>query len=121
MTWEFSSSILSVVAERKIQEAMAEGQFDNLPGRGQPQNLEDLSGLPEDLRLAYIVLKNSGYTDLNPSETLNAQALLAQAPEEATACRRLDKLRARFGSKPGQKVWGRLAQSPYLAKVLEKL
>ena len=52
---------LALVAERKIQEAMAEGQFDNLPGRGRPQKLEDLSHLPEDMRLAYIVLKNSGF------------------------------------------------------------
>jgi len=39
---------------------MARGEFDNLPGRGKPLVQEDLSGVPEELRMAYKVLKNSG-------------------------------------------------------------
>lgn len=49
-----------MIAERQIQEAMARGEFDNLPGRGKPLVLEDLSGVPEELRMAYKVLKNAG-------------------------------------------------------------
>lgn len=52
--------ILKSIAERKIQEAMARGEFDNLPGRGKPIEMEDLSAIPEDLRMAYKVLKNAG-------------------------------------------------------------
>jgi hypothetical protein len=52
--------IIAIIAERKIQEAMARGEFDNLPGRGKPLVLEDLSGVPEELRMAYKVLKNAG-------------------------------------------------------------
>lgn len=52
--------ILASIAERKIQEAMARGEFDNLPGRGKPLVQEDLSGIPEELRMAYKVLKNAG-------------------------------------------------------------
>jgi hypothetical protein len=47
------------IAERKIKEALEKGEFDNLPGRGEPLPLEDDSHVPEDLRLAYKVLKNA--------------------------------------------------------------
>jgi len=54
-------NVTALIAEQKILEAIKEGQFDNLPGRGEPQKMEDLSNLPEELRLAYTVLKNSGF------------------------------------------------------------
>uniref|UniRef100_C5D593 DnaJ homologue subfamily C member 28 conserved domain-containing protein n=1 Tax=Geobacillus sp. (strain WCH70) TaxID=471223 RepID=C5D593_GEOSW len=49
------------VAEDKIREAMKNGEFDNLPGFGKPLELEDLSHIPEDLRIGYLMLKNAGY------------------------------------------------------------
>ena len=49
-----------MIAERRIQEAMARGEFDNLPGKGKPLVQEDLSGVPEELRMAYKILKNAG-------------------------------------------------------------
>jgi len=52
--------IFATIAEQKIREAMARGEFDNLPGRGKPLPREDLSGVPEELRMAYKVLKNAG-------------------------------------------------------------
>jgi hypothetical protein len=45
--------------EEKIREAMQRGEFDNLPGSGEPLHLENDSHLPEDLRLAYKILKNA--------------------------------------------------------------
>lgn len=51
---------MRLVAERKIREAIEEGQFDNLEGRGKPLRLDDDAGIPEDLRLAYKILKNAG-------------------------------------------------------------
>ena len=52
--------IFATVAEQRIQEAMAKGEFDNLAGKGLPLAQEDLSGVPEELRMAYKVLKNAG-------------------------------------------------------------
>ena len=49
----------SRVAERRIQEAMQRGEFDNLPGVGKPLNLEEYFATPEDLRLAFSILKNA--------------------------------------------------------------
>lgn len=47
------------IAEQRIKEAIENGEFDNLPGRGEPLNFEDDSRVPEDLRLAYKILKNA--------------------------------------------------------------
>ena len=47
------------IAEQRILEAQRNGEFDNLPGKGKPLELEDLSGVPEDLRIGYHVLKNA--------------------------------------------------------------
>lgn len=47
------------IAEERILEAQRRGDFDDLPGKGKPLQLEDLSWLPEDLRIGYHVLKNA--------------------------------------------------------------
>jgi hypothetical protein len=52
---------LKRIAEERIREAMERGEFDNLPNKGKPLNLDDDSLVPEDLRMAYRVLKNTGY------------------------------------------------------------
>ncbi|MGM7724056.1 DUF1992 domain-containing protein [Metabacillus sp. Hm71] len=51
--------VFSIIAEDKIRKAIEEGEFNHLPGQGKPLKLEDLSHIPEDLRVAYKVLKNS--------------------------------------------------------------
>src|SRR6059058_5836358 len=52
-------SFLERIAEQRILEAQRAGAFDNLPGKGKPLELEDLSWVPEDLRIGYHVLKNA--------------------------------------------------------------
>lgn len=86
---------LALMAERKIKEAMEEGQFDNLPGRGRPQKLEDLSHLPEDLRLAYTILNNSGYlesqaVELPPS---SLREMLDRSSGEARSSGQMERLK----------------------------
>ncbi len=52
-------SFLHRIAEQRILEAQREGEFDDLAGKGKPLELEDLSWVPEDLRIGYHVLKNA--------------------------------------------------------------
>ncbi len=47
--------------EARIRKAMAEGEFDNLPGKGKPIDLSKYYGVPEHLRIAYQMMKDSGY------------------------------------------------------------
>lgn len=49
------------LAEAKIQQAMANGEFNNLKGKGKPIDLNRYYGMPEHLRLGYQLLKNAGY------------------------------------------------------------
>jgi len=48
------------VVESLIQEAIANGEFDNLKGSGKPLNLDEYFSLPEDIRAGFTLLKNSG-------------------------------------------------------------
>lgn len=48
------------IADRRIREAMQEGEFDNLPNRGKPVDLDEYFKWPADIRMAYSVLKSAG-------------------------------------------------------------
>lgn len=49
----------SRIAENRIREAMEQGLFDNLEGAGRPLDLEEYFSMPEDLRMAYSILKSA--------------------------------------------------------------
>ena len=50
---------LAKIAENKIRDAVSRGEFDNLPGAGKPIDLEEYFRTPEELRMAYSVLKSA--------------------------------------------------------------
>ncbi|WP_347291931.1 DUF1992 domain-containing protein [Kluyvera georgiana] len=52
--------LLDQWAERHITDAQRRGEFDNLPGQGEPLVLDDDSAVPEELRSGYRLLKNAG-------------------------------------------------------------
>jgi hypothetical protein len=45
--------------DEKIKEAMAKGEFDNLPGKGKPLDLDAYFATPEHLRMGYSILKSA--------------------------------------------------------------
>jgi hypothetical protein len=51
--------------DEKIKEAIARGEFDNLPGKGKPLDLDAYFATPEHLRMAYSILKSA---DIIPEE-----------------------------------------------------
>jgi hypothetical protein len=53
--------IAEIIAERKIQEAIQNGEFDHLPGEGKPLPPDGLDGIPEELRVSVKILRNAGY------------------------------------------------------------
>jgi hypothetical protein len=92
--------MLEFIAEQKIAEAIARGELDALPGAGRPLELEDDAHIPEELRLAYRILKNAGYVPPEV-ETLNQIAQLerlALAGDNGKAVRKLALLKARIES-----------------------
>lgn len=52
--------LLDQWAERHILDAQTKGEFDNLPGSGEPLTLDDDSLVPAELRAGYRLLKNAG-------------------------------------------------------------
>ena len=83
------------IAERRIKDAIKDGVFDNLPGAGKPLELEDDSHIPEDLRLAYKVLKNANFVPPEVSlrkEIVKTEDLLAGMEETKEKYRQVKKL-----------------------------
>ena len=78
------------IVEKRIKEAQKRGAFDDLPGSGEPLEFEDDSHIPEDLRLAYKILKNA---DCLPPELIlkkeirRMEDMLVNVPDERERCR----------------------------------
>ena len=47
------------IVEERILAAQRNGEFDNLEGAGKPLKPEDMSRVPQELRMAYKILKNA--------------------------------------------------------------
>lgn len=83
------------IVEERIRIAQKKGDFDNLEGRGKPLVLEDDRHVPEELRLAYKILKNANC--LPPElelrkEIRQTEDLLAGMSDTALRYRTLKKL-----------------------------
>ncbi|MGH9937695.1 MAG: DUF1992 domain-containing protein [Blastocatellia bacterium] len=64
--------------EEIIREAMERGEFDNLPGKGKPLDLEAYFATPADVRLGYSVLKNAGCAPVEVELRKEIESLKAQ-------------------------------------------
>jgi Domain of unknown function (DUF1992) len=52
---------MSYSVDKLIEEWLAENKCEELPGKGKPLNLDEYFSWPEDFRLGYSLLKNSGH------------------------------------------------------------
>ncbi len=88
-------AIFDKIAEERIRQAMEHGEFDDLPGKGKPLEIEDDSHLPADLRMSYKILKNA---DCLPpelelrKEILSTQELLSGIQDTQEKYRQMQKL-----------------------------
>lgn len=100
--------LLDDIAEGRIQEAIERGEFDDLPGSGRPLALDDDSGVPEELRLAYRILKNAGFVppeialrrEIATAEEL-LRAAMADSETARLASKRLTLLRLKLSMSRG--------------------
>jgi hypothetical protein len=53
--------LIADLVEKKIQDAIARGEFKNLEGEGKPLDLNDDEGVPNEHKMAFRILKNSGF------------------------------------------------------------
>jgi hypothetical protein len=60
---ERKMDLFHIVSEERIKKALEEGEFDNLPGMGKSLSKDDMAGVPQELRMAYKLMKNAGFTE----------------------------------------------------------
>ena len=70
------------IAERKISEAMAEGAFDNLKGKGQPLDLEENPYEDPSLRMAHRLLRNNGFAPAWVEEAKDLERAIETAQQD---------------------------------------
>ena len=83
-----SMNRLETLVEKKIREAMENGEFDNLPGRGEPIDLTENPFEDPEMRTVHRLLRNAGFApawieerkDID-AELDKARALLLRARE----------------------------------------
>ena len=118
-------NLLDQIAETRIQEAIERGELSDLPGAGKPLKLDDDSAIPEELRVAYRILKNAGF--LPPElqlrkEVREVEQLLHQLPESerSRARARLELLQLRLAANRRQPI-NLLLEDHYRQRLLERL
>jgi len=74
---------LERIAQDRIKEAMEQGAFDDLPGAGKPLDLDDYFSTPEELRMAYSILKSAHCAPMEV-ELMNEVNRLEQAVAAAS-------------------------------------
>ena len=102
--------MLDFLAERRIAEAVSRGEFESLPGAGRPLELDDDKLIPEDLRLAYRILKNAGFVPPE-IEMLNEIADLERlVSKDSKAARKLALLKTRIEARYYERTLARLSR-----------
>ncbi len=84
-----------MIAERKIQEAMEEGAFDNLAGRGRPLELEENPYEDPSLRMGHRLLRNNGFVPPWVEERKELERDIALARDERNR-ERIDAINRRI-------------------------
>lgn len=91
------------LAERRIRQAMNDGEFDNLPNAGRPLDFEEYFTWPDEMRSAYALLRSANCAPVEVELLRDIEwldAALAAAGDEAarqTLGRRLAARRAELG------------------------
>ena len=115
---------LDAIAEQKIREAAERGEFADLPGQGRPLDLTGDPLVPEDLRVAYRVLKNAGFLppQLEAQKEIRDLEQLIRGmevgPERSRALRKLHLLNTQLSVSRG----GHLrVEAEYYERLVERL
>ncbi len=120
-------SVLQTIAEERIREAQEQGVFDNLPGQGAPLKESDDSNIPEELRMAYHILKNAGCVPPEVEERKQIAALsdmLDRDSDEHTKLQQMRTLEAMVlhcQLRSGRSLAVHAADDVYLDRILEKI
>ena len=116
---------LDNIVEARISEAAERGDFDDLPGAGQPLALEpDEPFVAPELRMAYRILKNAGFVpeevrlrrEIHQAEQLLFEAQCAD--QRSQAAQQLRLLLHRLGSQRGLSLQ---VEQAYYQRLVQRL
>lgn len=117
---------LAFIAEQRIAEAMREKDLNSPKWKNKPLPLEDDRFVPEDLKMAYKILKNSGY--LPPEieerkEIKKLEDLIACTEDEHERLKQMKKLNVLLmkvdAKRPNSSSIS--SQNEYYRKVVERI
>ena len=81
--------------EGVIKDAIARGDFDNLPNKGKKLDLSEWEKTPQHLRMSYSILKNAGITPAaihTKKELTSLRQMIEDEPDEARKDRLIKKM-----------------------------
>ncbi len=119
--------ILSRIAEKKIKKAMEEGELSPIEHwKNKPLEFERDTFVADDLKIAYKMLKNSGYLppELETRKKIaNLQELIASTEDEHTRLKQMQKLNVLLRRLEDQRNCTSTiqAQDDYYQKIVEKV
>ena len=118
--------MLDAQVEQRILQAIKYGEFDDLPGSGKPLDLEDDRLIPEELRLAYRILKNAGYVPreiqlFNQLAQLEMQFVGRDEVADAIALKKLRIIRDQFVASNSRLSVLLRDRSEYVSKLIQRV
>lgn len=119
-------NILQVIAERKISEAIREGKLKTDGWQGRPLPDDSDPFMPEDLKMAYKILKNAGFVPPEVEarrEIERLEEMIAGSTDEQTRLKQMKKLDVllRKVALMRPEVGNIALQEDYYRKVVERL
>lgn len=119
-------SILASIAERKISQAIEDGTLDCSKFKNKPLVYEDDSFVPADLKMAYKMLKNSGYLPAEietRKEIHNLEQLIAKTEDAHLRLKQMKKLNVLMMKLDSQRSTPSSIndQNDYFDRVIEKV
>ena len=106
---------LESLAEKRLREAIENGEFDDLPGKGEPIDLRENPFEDPDLRTVHRLLRNAGFAPAWIEERKDIDAELAAAQ---TKLNRAWALFGPGGKAPSEAEWKRSVKE-FREQVLE--
>jgi len=117
---------LAIIAEQKIAQAMREKDFNSPKWKNKPLPLEDDRFVPDDLKMAYKILKNSGYLPPEIEERKEIQKLedlIIKTEDEHERLKQMKKLNVLLLKVDANRSFSSNIshQQDYYRKVVEKI
>lgn len=117
---------IAFIAEQRIAEAMRERDLNSPKWKNKPLPLEDDRFVPDDLKMAYKILKNSGYLPPEIEERKEVQRLedlIARTEDEHERLKQMKKLNVLLMKVDARRSFSSsiAGQEEYYQKVVEKI